>query len=245
MGRVSNEELLKRYWALGLKPREPKLSRATTALLCIDLQYLDAHPDYGFGALAKTLGIADFMDDYWERLNDTVLPNVARLQATARAVGVEVVHCHVGLNTPDGRDKNAGRFGRAGVGDLIQQAGTEFLPQVAPQGDEVVIRKFTQSPFNSTNIDRVLRDLGVKDLIIVGVVTDGCVESTARSAAELDYGVYVVEDGTAAVGRQLHDNSILSMSTVTAAITTTDAIVKELEALRDSAEPAVMSTAAR
>jgi nicotinamidase-related amidase len=117
------------------------------------------------------------------------------------------------------------------IGEPIHTKDAEFLPEVAPLPDEIVIRKVTSSPFNSTNIDRVLRNLGIKDLIVVGVVTNGCVESTVRSAAEHDYGVYLVEDGTAAVGRQLHDGSILHMSTVDAAITTTDEVLAKLERL--------------
>ena len=88
----------------------------------------------------------------------------------------------------------------------------EILPELAPEGDELVISKVTSSAFHSTNIDRLLRNLGIRNLIITGVVTNGCVESTARSAAEYDYGTIVVEDATAAMAPQLHEHSILSMS---------------------------------
>ena len=104
-------------------------------------------------------------------------------------------------------------------------------PEVAPQGDELVVSKVTSSVFNSTNIDRLLRNLGIRNLIIAGVVTNGCVESTTRSAAELDYGTIVVEDATAAMAPQLHEHSILSMSYKDAVIKSTDEVVKLLEDL--------------
>ena len=73
--------------------------------------------------------------------------------------------------------------------------------------------------------------MGVKNLIISGVVTDGCVESSTRSAAELDYGTILVGDATAAMAPQLHESSILSMGDKDAAIKFTDEVVKLLEAL--------------
>jgi len=66
--------------------------------------------------------------------------------------------------------------------DLHKEAA--FIPEVVPQGDEVVIAKISSSPFNSTNIDFVLRNLGVVHIVLAGVMTNGCVESTARDAAD-------------------------------------------------------------
>ena len=108
----------------------------------------------------------------------------------------------------------------------------QILPEVAPLDDEMVISKVTSSVFNSTNIDRVLRNLGIKNLIIMGVVTNGCVESSTRSAAELDYGTIVVEDATAAMAAQLHKHSILSMSYKDAVIKSSDQVVLALESLK-------------
>ena len=62
-------------------------------------------------------------------------------------------------------------------------------------------------------------------------MTNGCVESSTRSAAELDYGTIVVEDATAAMAPQLHEHSILSMSYKDATIRSSDEVVKALEAL--------------
>jgi nicotinamidase-related amidase len=73
--------------------------------------------------------------------------------------------------------------------------------------------------------------MGIKNLIIMGVVTNGCVESSTRSAAELDYGTIVVEDATAAMAPQLHEHSIISMSYKDAYIMSSDEVVKKLEAL--------------
>ena len=228
--RISNEELQKNLWALFGKVREPELGRTSTALLCIDIQYVDAHPDHGLGAKAQRLGIADFLDDYWDRVNNVVIPNVQRLQAACRKAGVEVIHIRVASATEDGRDSTL-RYKAMELRTPRDTIEAQTLPEVGPQSDELVISKVTSSAFNSTNIERLLRNMGIRDLIITGVVTNGCVESTTRSAAELDFGTIIVEDGTAAMAPQLHEHSILSMSYKDAAIMSTDEVIKKLEAL--------------
>ena len=92
---------------------------------------------------------------------------------------------------------------------------------------------FLSSAFNSTILDRLLRNLGIpQDLIVAGVATDGCVESTVRSATELDYGVILTEDACATVAQQLHESAILIMGYKDDIVRTTDdEIVRELEAL--------------
>lgn len=227
---VTNQDLQEYLWAMFGRLPEPKLTRETTALLCIDIQYVDAHPDYGLGAKAKEMGVADFLDYYWDRIENVVVPNVQRLQAKAREKGVELIHVHVASCTADGRDSTL-RYKAMGLRTPRDTKEAQFLEEVAPQGDELVISKVTSSAFNSTNIDRVLRNLGIRNLIITGVVTNGCVESTTRSAAELDYGTILVEDATAAMAPQLHEHSVLSMSYKDAVIRSTNEVLALLEAL--------------
>ena len=227
---ISNQELRQTLQALFGNLPEPQLAKENTALLVIDVQYVDAHPDYGLGATAKKLGLASALDYYWNQLQSRVIPNIQRLLATARQKGIELIHVRVASNTQDGRDSTL-RYKAMGLRAPRDSKDAQILPEVAPQGDELVISKATSSAFNSTNIDRLLRNMGIRNLIMTGVVTNGCVESTARSAAELDYGVIVVEDATAAMAPQLHEHSILSMSYKDAAIKSTDEVVKLLEAL--------------
>jgi len=228
--KMSNQELLEKLWALFGRVREPKLTKETTALLCIDLQYVDAHPDFGIGAKARALNIGDFLSYYWFQLEDVVIPNVQRLQAASRRKGIELIHLRVAATTADGRDTTL-RYKAMGLVVPRDTKEAQFLPEVGPQGDELVISKVTSSAFNSTNIDRLLRNLGIRNLIITGVVTNGCVESTTRSAAELDYGTIVVSDATAAMAPQLHEHSLLSMSYKDAAIKTTEEVIAILEAI--------------
>ena len=230
VGDMSTEELQRFLQTLLGELPEPQLTRENAALMVIDVQYMDAHPDYGLGARAKERGLADAMDYYWSRLGEIVVPNIQHLLAAARKAGIEVIHVRVATQTRDGRDSTL-RYKALGTSTPRDSKDAQFLPEVAPIGDELVVSKQTSSVFNSTNIDRVLRNLGVRNLIIAGVVTNGCVESTTRSAAEFDYGTIVVEDATASMAPQLHEHSILSMSYKDAVIKSTDEVVKLLEGL--------------
>lgn len=227
MERRSDSELKVKLGMLYPKPYEPELDRDTTAVLCVDLQYQYLHPDFGTGARAKDRGITDFLSDYWPRVHDFVIPNAATLQQAARAAGIEVIHVRIASITADGRDSSR-RYRRLGNASPADSKSAQIVPAVAPVGDELTFIKVTSSPFNSTNIDRILRNMGISNLVVVGVLTNGCVESTVRSAAELDYGVYVVEDATAAIAPQLHEHSILSMGYKDAAVTSTADIVRML-----------------
>jgi nicotinamidase-related amidase len=229
-GDIDNVELQQKLWALFGRPVEPKIARNDTALLCVDLQYVDAHREHGFGEKVKRLGIPRFLDYYFAQVENVVLPNVRRLQDAARARGMEVVHVRVAANTADGRDTTR-RYRAMGLRIPRDTQEAQFLPEVGPQQDELTFNKLTSSAFNSTVIERLLRNMGIQNLIIVGVVTNGCIESTARSAAELDFGTVVVSDATAAMAPQLHEHALLSMSYKDAAIMTTDQVLERVNAL--------------
>lgn len=227
---ISNEELRRKLSDMIGPLQELKLTRESTALLVIDVQYMDAHRDYGLGARAKKLGGMEFLDYYWDRLENLAIPNIQRLLATAREKGVEVIHVRVAAFKSDGSD-NSVRFKSKGRPTPVHTKDAEILPEVAPLDGELVISKTTESVFNSTNIDRVLRNMGIRNLIITGVVTNGCVEGATRSAIELDYGTILVEDATAAFAPQLHEHALLTMGHKDALIKSTGEVVHLLESL--------------
>ena len=172
---ISNDELVRKLKTLLGTVPEPVLTRENTAILVIDVQYFDAHPDTGLGIRAKELGGMEFLGYYWDRIERVMLPNIQRILATARRKGMEIVHVRVASNTRDGRDCSL-RFKAWGAQTPVDSKDAQFLPEVWPEGDEIVINKTTESVFNSTNIDRLLRNMGISNVIVVGVVTNGCVE---------------------------------------------------------------------
>lgn len=179
---------------------------APSALLCIDLQGLDASPDQGL--------FADFSPEdrayYFERLESRVLPNVARLQRAYRDRGQEVIHVRIQSLTRDGRDRGASHK-RLGLLAPPGSPGARFLPRVAPRGDEIIVNKTSSGVFESTSLEFVLRNLRIESLVMVGVYTNECVSTAARVASDLGFFVTVVDDACAAVTEDLHRNALATL----------------------------------
>ena len=77
--------------------------------------------------------------------------------------------------------------------------------RVAPQGRELVVRKTRFGAFSTTELHRLLRELGIDTLILAGISTSGVVLSTVRDALDRDYEIYVLADSIADHDPQLHD----------------------------------------
>jgi ureidoacrylate peracid hydrolase len=187
-------------------PFEPKRA----ALLIIDMQYLDAHPDGWMGRLARQQDKEDLLKYRFETIAN-IIPNIQKLQQACRDAGIEVIHVRVAFLTEDGRDGIQALRSR-GTRTPYYGREAEILEELRPVGDEIVINKTSVGAFNSTSIDQVLRNLGIEHLLITGIVTNGCVELTARDAADRDYWVTLVSDGCAASTPELHANALERMT---------------------------------
>src|SRR5690606_9963504 len=113
---------------------------------------------------------------YLERVNETVVPNVRKLQDAFRQHQQEVIHIHIQSLTQDGRDRSL-EHKNLGLHAPPGSKLAEFLPEVAPQGDEIVLEKTASGVFISTNLEYVLRNLCVSEIHVVGVYTNECISS--------------------------------------------------------------------
>jgi ureidoacrylate peracid hydrolase len=104
----------------------------------------------------------------------------------------------------------------------------KVIDAIAPLADEIVFPKSSSSVFISTNIDYVLRNLGVRSLIIAGALTDQCVDSAVRDACDLGYLVTTVTDACATLSQERHDWSLRNNRGYSRQITTS-ALVAEIE----------------
>ncbi len=189
------------------------LAEGHAALLCIDLQYLDAARGHGVFRDAENSGIAlEAHEYYFDRLQTLVLPNVRRLQDAFRTHRLEVIHTRIQSLTRNGRDRSKGHR-RLGLLAAPGSKDAEFLEAVAPipERDEIIINKTASGVFSSTNLHYVLNNLGIESLFVVGVYTNECVETTVRDACDLGYLVTVVEDCCATVTPELHEASLATL----------------------------------
>ncbi|MEM7517259.1 MAG: isochorismatase family cysteine hydrolase, partial [Planctomycetota bacterium] len=206
------------------------LRNRDTALLCIDMQYLDAAEGYGLFKDYESSPIPlDEMQYYFARLRDTVLPNVHNLQNCFRAHDLEVIHVRIQSLTQNGRDRSKGHkrlelHAAPGSGDAC------FLEEVAPVGDEIIINKTASGVFSSTNLHYVLNNLEITSLYVVGVYTNECVETTVRAACDLGYLVTMVDDCCATQTPELHAASLQTLRNRYARIVSTEEALDDIEA---------------
>ncbi len=195
-----------------------RINREKAALLVIDMQrfFLDpSSPTFTCGGLA-------------------VLPNVKRLIEAFRSAGLPVIftrHVH----HPEGID--AGIMGWWWEGMCVEGTPeSEVHDDIAPLPGEKVVTKHRYSSFYNTDLETILRCQKIEDVVVCGIMTNMCCESTARDAYYRDYRVFFPADGTGSINEEMHMASLLNLAFGFADVTSVDTIVEQL---REAGVPAV------
>lgn len=199
--------------------REVPLVPEQSALLFIDVQNFSARRD---GAEFKDMPDAEFTEKYgwfFEELKSRVVPNMQKLQSGCRAAGVEVLYTTIESLTRDGRDRSLD-YKISGFNVPKGSWDGKVLDDIAPGDDEIVLPKSSSSVFVSTHIDYILRNLGVKQIVLSGLITDQCVESAIRDACDLGYLVTQVTDACLTYSQERHDQSLRAIKGYCRQVTT-------------------------
>lgn len=201
--------------------RDVPLVPDQSALLFIDVQNFSAKRN---GAEFKDLSEDAFNDSYgwfFDQLETRVVPNIQRLQAGCRAAGIEVMYTTIESLTKDGRDRSLD-YKITGFNVPKGSWDGKVIDEIAPGDDEIVFPKSSSSVFVSTHIDYVLRNLGVKQVVMSGLITDQCVESAIRDACDLGYLVTQVTDACLTYSQERHDHSLRTIKGYCRQVTTQD-----------------------
>jgi ureidoacrylate peracid hydrolase len=227
---------------LNAKPESIAVDTVTTAVIVIDMQN-------DFGAKG---GLFDRAGLDISTIQKAVAPT-AEVLAAARHAGIKIIYVNMGFR-PDLSDlgepgsPNRTRHLMFGAGKTIQAPdGTEsrilirdtwntaVVPELRPQEGEIVIYKHRFSGFYETELDTVLRKLGIKSLIVTGCTTSVCVESTVRDAMFRDYQCVLLADCMGEpIGNELprsnHEASLLVIQTLFAWVSDSTQFRRALEA---------------
>ncbi|MFH0953743.1 MAG: cysteine hydrolase [Verrucomicrobiota bacterium] len=208
-------------WLEKIRPyneHEMRLNTAASALLVIDMQhfFLDAaSPTFTCGGAA-------------------IIPTLKRLIAAFRRLGRPVIftrHVH------HPGDLDIGIMGWWWKGKCLEGSReSEIHPELAVAPGDKVVFKHRYSAFYNTDLETVLRCLKIEDLVVSGVMTNMCCESTARDAYYRDYRVFVPADGTGTISEEMQLASLLNLAFGFAFVTTSDTIVAQLSAGRPPGE---------
>jgi nicotinamidase-related amidase len=178
-----------------------QLSTVNSALIVVDMQYffLDpSSPSFTCGGLP-------------------ILPKIKKIIHAFRKEGRPVIftrHVH----HPDGLD--AGIMGWWWEGMCKEGSPeSEIHQDISPKPNEKVVFKHRYSAFYNTDLETILRCLKVEDIVIAGIMTNMCCESTARDAYYRDFRVFFLADGTGSITEEMHLSSLLNLAFVDTIVT--------------------------
>ena len=177
-----------------------------TALVIVDMQKDFCTPGFGAERAGRDLEAAR-----------RAIPQIRRLLHAARNAGATVAH--VGFWTlPDhGSDSDTWLWKRQGstVSSpqlcIAESEGARFVDELEPLTGELEIRKHRYSAFTATNLDLLLRARDVRTIIVTGVSTNVCVETTFRAGFELGYAVVVPPETCASWDEELHQAALANV----------------------------------
>ncbi len=217
------------YYANAPEPDDIVLRPKETALLVVDIQntYLAAKEDADEDGRWRP---------FFERMDGVVVPNTARLIDACRGRGVEVMFARIACLKANGRDRSLSQK-KPGFNYLLLPKDTpegQVVPQLAPRDDEVVVLKTTDSALTGTNLRLILRNMGIKNVVVAGIFTDQCISSTVRSLADESFEVVVVEACCAAATKELHDAELAIINMIYCHVVGLDDVTGFLDAGRDA-----------
>ena len=187
-----------------------QLDPATTAIVTQELQGAVVGPNARLAALAT-------------EARREALPNIARLLPVAREAGVPVVHCLVQRRADGlGSNSNARLFtvGQRTVDITPGSEGATLLPEFGPDPRDLVLHRWHGlGPMGGTDLDAVLRNMGVRTIVAVGVSLNVAIPNLVMDAVNAGYRVALPRDGVAGIpadyGRAVIDNTLALLCTVT------------------------------
>lgn len=187
-----------------------------TAIVTQELQGAVVGPDSGMAELAhETRRLA--------------LPNIGRLLPVAREAGVRVVHCLVHRRDDNqGSNRNAKLFaiGRHTTSMAPGSPGASLLPELGPAPSDLVLtRMHGLGPMGGTDLDAVLRNLGVDTIVAVGVSLNVAIPNLVMDAVNNSYRVVIPRDAVAGVPAEYGTAMIDHTLSVLATVTTTEDIL--------------------
>jgi ureidoacrylate peracid hydrolase len=215
------------------RPEPIAVDPAKTAVIVVDLQNGYASPGGYRDLMGRDIGPAK-----------AVIDNSVRVIAAARDAGAAVIFLQNGWdpdlklsggpNSPNWYKSNPLKLMRSRP-ELAQKILTrgswdyEFVPEIAPQVQDIIVQKARYSGFCGTDLDNILRSRDIRHLIFIGIATNVCVESTLREAFHREYFCILVEDAVQQSGPDfVQKASIYSVETFLGWVTTTQSLCTTL-----------------
>ncbi|GFN20934.1 hypothetical protein AtubIFM55763_001047 [Aspergillus tubingensis] len=153
--------------------------------------------------------LLDIQNGIVNRLENTTqyLQTLSTVTQAARNAQLDIIHVVTAFRAghPECNPRNLSVARAKEMGAFRNNdESTQVHPAVAPRDEEPIVTKYRVSAFTSTELDLILRSMGITEVVMAGLITSGAVLSTVRAAADLDYSVTVLEDGCMDLDPEVH-----------------------------------------
>ena len=232
--KASNEFVAQYYGKLsGMDYGNPvEVSPEDTALVIIDAQKCITKEYFVEGYKAIGVDVEPLMPvlNQLEKNTNAALKNIEKILNKCREKGIRPIHIRIQSLLPDAKD--TGRL-HSSAGMYYPPGGmaSEFCDEAKPLDGEIILNKTCSGICVGTPIDRLLRNLHVKKVIVVGFYTDQCVSTSIRDLSDLGYEVDMIEDAMTAMSQERHEKALQSTKFIYANCETTEKLLERMEQL--------------
>jgi nicotinamidase-related amidase len=188
------------------------------ALIIVDMQkyYLESNSIYSEYFNSLYPGSLAYIRD---RAYSVVIPNIIKIRKSFDNLKLPVIYLRLCGSKSDRSDLH--RFfkksyddgvvaGFIGVYPVQSEISADVIDELIPDSGDIIINKTTFSPFSSSDIDSILKSMNVTTLVLTGLATSQCVETTARDASDRGYDIYQIHDAQADYDDMTHEASLFS-----------------------------------
>jgi len=223
-------------WLEIMKASTPEIKPHESALLIIDMQEYQVRKDWPLYKLMDE-SVPGILDYFVNQVSKVVEPNIKKLIALFRKNKMKIIYAMFSSLNKDGSDltrkiKGFNEIAKHQYGDVLfphkDHPGSQIVNSLKPKNEEMVVIKNTSGLFTATNLEFFLQNMGVEQLFVAGVVTNICVEGSARTASELGFDVFIIEDACAAWSPEIHKNTLVSFEMMFGSVITTDEAIKKI-----------------
>lgn len=190
------------------------IEKDSTILLVVDMQNEFVLDNFGDAVKFKEEGTFEQWRPFYERINQIVIPNNRKLLNFFRKEDMLVSYARIASFRTDGRDRSPVQR-RPGWNNILLQKtsyGSQIIDVLAPEKEDIIVEKSTDSVVNGTAYVQLLNNLQIKTVVVTGVVTDQCVATSVRDLADRGFNVIVAEDACAGATMDVHEAELKIMN---------------------------------
>lgn len=227
-----NDRHVSFYYQSDMDRGEVKIDPKKTAVLVIDMQHQFITRPQLDNPTETERADAERWEQFYQAIDEVVVPNNQRILQVFRDKGMEVVFAKIQARKRNGADRSLVQKA-TGYNELLLLEGDplgEIVPELAPQDDEIVFAKTTDSALSGSALRLWLHNMGIDTVVVTGVLLDQCVSGTVRSLADESFNVWLIEDACRAATEQIHNNELEILNNIYCHVINTDELLEALNA---------------